>query len=98
MIVGGLLSKLCLTLVTPWAIACQVPLSVGFSQARMLEWIGISFIQRTFLTQGLNLDLLHCRQILYHRATKEALIGGGWGCNSEMESHDPSPDQTPEGR
>ena len=38
----------------------------GFSQARMLEWVGISFIQGTFLTQGLNLDLLHCRQILYH--------------------------------
>ena len=25
-----------------------------------------SFLQRTFLTLGLNLGLLHCRQILYH--------------------------------
>ena len=25
-----------------------------------------SLLHRNFLTQGLNLDLLHCRQILYH--------------------------------
>ena len=25
-----------------------------------------SFLQGIFLTQGLNLGLLHCRQILYH--------------------------------
>ena len=29
---GGLLAKLCLTLATPWAVACQVPLSIGFSR------------------------------------------------------------------
>ena len=38
----------------------------GISQARILEWVVISFIQGTFLTQEFNLDLLHCRQILYH--------------------------------
>ena len=27
----------CLTLVTPWTIPCQVPLSMGIIQARMLE-------------------------------------------------------------
>ena len=70
----------------------------GISQARILEWVVISFIQGTFLTQEFNLDLLHCRQILYLWATKEALIGGGWGRNSEMESHDPSPAQTSEGQ
>ena len=29
---GGLVIKLCLTLATPWTIACQVPLSMGFSR------------------------------------------------------------------
>ena len=41
-----------------------------------------SLLQRIFLTQGSNLGLLHCRQILYHlsyredpiRATREALF------------------------
>ena len=27
---GGLVTKSCLTLVTPWTIACQAPLSMGF--------------------------------------------------------------------
>ena len=60
--------------VTPWTVACQAPLSVGFSQARILEWVAISFsrgtgvgchffLQGSFLTQGLNSGLLH----LVHR-------------------------------
>ena len=28
---GGLVTKLCLTLATPWTVACQAPLSMGFS-------------------------------------------------------------------
>ena len=35
-------------------------------QARILEWVAISLFQWIFLTQGLNLRLLNCRQILYH--------------------------------
>ena len=27
---GGVVAKSCLTLVTPWTVACQVPLSMGF--------------------------------------------------------------------
>ena len=39
----------------------------GISQARVLEWVGShSLLQEIFPTQGSNLDLLHCRQILYH--------------------------------
>ena len=44
------------------------PLSMGYFQARILEWIAISLLQGIFLTQGSNLYLLcllHCRQILY---------------------------------
>ena len=28
---GGLVTKSCLTLATPWTAACQAPLSMGFS-------------------------------------------------------------------
>ena len=38
---GGLVAKSCLTLVTPWTIACQAPLSMGFS--RQEYWRGFSF-------------------------------------------------------
>ena len=40
---GGLVAKLCLTLVTLWTVAHQAPLSIEIFQARMLEWIAISF-------------------------------------------------------
>ena len=48
-------------------IDCSLP---GFSihgifQARVLEWVAISFSRGIFLTQGLNPGLLPCRQILY---------------------------------
>ena len=29
---GGLVTKSCLTLVSPWTVACQAPLSMGFSR------------------------------------------------------------------
>ena len=36
---GGLVTKLCLTLVTSWTVACQAPLSMGFS--RQKYWSGL---------------------------------------------------------
>ena len=45
--------------------ASQAPLSMGYP--RQEYWSGLSFPSPgTFLTQGLNLGLLHCRQILNH--------------------------------
>ena len=38
---GGLVAQLCPTLSMPWAVACQVPLSVGFS--RQEYWSGLPF-------------------------------------------------------
>ena len=38
----------------------------GIFQARILEWVAISLLQEIFLTQGSNLDLLHCTQTVYH--------------------------------
>ena len=37
----GLLSKSCPTLMTPWTVACQTPLSIGFS--RQEYWSGLPF-------------------------------------------------------
>ena len=38
---GGLVTKSCLTLATPWTVACQAPLSMGFS--RQEYWSGLPF-------------------------------------------------------
>ena len=56
----------CLTLCDP--MDCNLPGSSvhGIFQARILEWVAISFSRRPYPTQGLNLDLLHCKQTLYH--------------------------------
>ena len=50
---------------TPWTVASQAPLSMGFF--RQEYWSGKPFPSwGDLLSQGLNLGLLHCRQILYH--------------------------------
>ena len=43
--IGGdaLVARLCSSLVIPWTETGQAPLSHGISQARMLEWVAISF-------------------------------------------------------
>ena len=38
---GGLVAKLCPTLMTLWTLACQFPLSMGFS--RQEYWSGLPF-------------------------------------------------------
>ena len=59
---------------TPWTIAHQAPLSWYFSWQE--HWSGLhALLQGIFPTQELNLlllHLLHCRQILYCSATREA--------------------------
>ena len=62
---GGLVAKSCPTLVTPWTVAHQAPLSMGFFPGKSTR-VGCYFLlQGIFLTQGSNPGLLHCRQILY---------------------------------
>ena len=55
----------CLTLCDP--VDCSLPGSSlhGILHARILKWVAISFSRGIFPSQGSNLDLLHCRQILY---------------------------------
>ena len=51
--------------VTPWTVAHQAPPSMEFS--RQSTEVGCHFLlQGIFLTQGSNLRLPHCRQMLYH--------------------------------
>ena len=57
---GGLVAKSCPTLMTPWTVARQAPLSKGFS--RQEYWSQFHFLlQGIFPTQGSNPGLLHCR-------------------------------------
>ena len=53
----AMLLQSCLTLVTPWTVACQAPLFMGFS--RQEYWSGLPFPSPEDLpTQGSNLCLL----------------------------------------
>ena len=59
-------------LATLWTVAHQTPLFMEFPGKN--TGVGCHFLlQGIFLTQGLNPCLLHCRQILSHRATRESL-------------------------
>ena len=61
---GGLVTQSCRTLVTPWTVACQAPLSMGLSNKNTP--VGCHFLlQGIFPTQESNPGLLHCRKILY---------------------------------
>ena len=52
---------------TPWTVACHAPLLLKFSREEYWSGLGCQFLlQGIFPTEGLNLGLLHCRQILYH--------------------------------
>ena len=61
-----LVAQSCLTLCD--SMDCNLPGSSvpGILQARIVEWVAISFPRGIIPAQGLNSSLLHCRQILYH--------------------------------
>ena len=60
----GFSAESCLTLPTPWTVAHQAPLCVGFP--RQEYWSHGHFLcQEIFQTQGSNPGLLHYRQILH---------------------------------
>ena len=65
--------------VIPWTVAHQAPLSMEFSrQEYRLGWLFL--LQGIFLIQGLNLGLLHCKQIFYHLSHK----GSKW-CQENLK-------------
>ena len=57
-------------------VDCSPPSSSvhGIFQARILEWVVISFSRGIFQTQGSNLCLLHCRQILIDHGNSSLTI------------------------
>ena len=67
-----LVAKSCPTLCDP--MDCSPPgFSVhGISQARIREWVAISFSKGSSQPRGSNLNLLHCKWILYHWPIWEA--------------------------
>ena len=69
-----LVARLCLTLQPH-----------GISPSKNTGVDSHSLLQQIFPTQGLNLDLLHCRQILYHLNQKIADIMDSF-CTKALES------------
>ena len=59
------------SLPTPCTVAGLAPLTMAFPR-QMLEWVAM--LQGIFLTQGQNLGLLHCRQILHHLSHQQSPI------------------------
>ena len=58
---------------TPWTVAPQAPLSLGFSRSEY--WSGYPFPSPgDLLNQRLNPGLPHCRQIIYHLSRDYALV------------------------
>ena len=60
-----LVAQSCLTLFDPMDSSPPGSSVHGILQARILEWVAISFPRGIFTTQGSNPGLLHCKQILY---------------------------------
>ena len=81
---GGLVAKWCLTLVTPWTVVCQAPLSIGFSrQEYWSEWVAISFSRGSSWPRDRTCISCIDRRILYHWATWEA----PWGHENMLLAH-----------
>ena len=57
---------MCKSFVTIWIAACQAPLSSGIFQARILEWVAISFSRRSSRPRDGPRFSYIGRQILYH--------------------------------
>ena len=62
---------------TPWTVACQAPLPMGFSQARISERVAIAFSRGTSRRRDrTQVSCISCtgRQILYHWATEGSRV------------------------
>ena len=59
-------SQWCLALCDPMGWSLPGSLVHGIFQARVLEWVAISFSRGSSRPRDQTLGLLHCRCILYH--------------------------------
>ena len=65
-------TKSCLTLfMSPWTVAHQAPLSMGFFLAKILEWVAISFSRSSWTRNQTHVSCIG-KRILYHWDTWEA--------------------------
>ena len=78
----------CLTFCNPMdcsPLDCSVH---GISQARILEWVAVPFLQGPFLTKGWKVGFPHCKQILFclrqqgspYRPEEGLIIFSFWKC------------------
>ena len=71
MCVCVLVAQLCLTLATPWTVACQGPLSMVFS--RQEYWSGLPFPSPVPILHDFKADNIH--NIINHSDSKLAFVG-----------------------
>ena len=67
-------TQLCLTLCDPMDCSLTGSSVHGIFQARILEWVAISFPKGIFPMQELNLGLPHCRQTLLSEPPEDHLL------------------------
>ena len=60
--------------VTPWTVAHQAPLSMRIFQARILQWVAITFSRGSSWPRNWTCTSCFGRRILYHWATREAVL------------------------
>jgi len=70
---GGLVSKSCLTLVTPWTVTLQASCVQGILQASILEWVAISFSRGSFPPKNWTLVSCIAGRFFTNWATRESL-------------------------
>ena len=59
----------------------------GILQARILEWVGLSFLQGSFPTQGSNPGLPRCRQLPAVQETQVRSLGREDPLEKEVATH-----------
>ena len=74
LLVRCLVAKSCLLFATLWTVACQAPLSMGFSMASLVEWVAISFSRGSSWPKDQSCVSYTGRWILCHWATREAVF------------------------
>ena len=72
--------------VTGWTVAHQVPLSMGHSQARILEWVAISLFRGSCQPRDWTRVSCTRRRILHHWACREALLTQWFGRKNREQS------------
>ena len=72
---------------TPWTVACQPPLFMGFFQARILEWVAISFSRQSSPPRDENWVSFIAGRFFTNWATREALSTEGMTSNTRRRNH-----------